>query len=208
MLVQQIHDLFRRCLEVCRMWFWHHFWTHQFVPQSNLSQECHHMTGHTEKKDTVFGSGDEGSKLSMLGMTGQRPQPPWDVTGQRMQPPSDGNHRTAAKAKEESPNIVDSGWRNESAPKESCSFKHDISKEGKGKSKRDRRPSSPSPRPRSQSKDNRDRKGAAKGNTERHQSMRPNELCVLAIWKGKCTRPSCDCWYPLEYVKHKNGWRL
>ena len=35
-----------------------------------------------------------------------------------MQLPSDGNQRTEAEAKTESPNVVDNGWQNERAPKD------------------------------------------------------------------------------------------
>ena len=41
------------------------------------------------------------------------------TTGQRMQLPSDGKQRTEAKAKKESPKIVDKGWQRGRAAKES-----------------------------------------------------------------------------------------
>ena len=102
-----------------------------------------------------------------------------------MQLPSDGNQTTEAKAKKESPKILDNLWQKErSHKKKSCSFKHDINKKGK----RDR-PSSSSPEPRSQSKDSKDGKGASKGTAPKGTSPfgTPNLPSCFNFPKGKCT---------------------
>ena len=74
------------------------------------------------------------------------------------------------------------------------------------KGKRDR-PSSPSLGPRSLSKDSNDGKGAAKRNVPNvtSPSGKPNQPSCFSNLKGKCTKPSCNCWHPPECVKHKTN---
>ena len=127
------------------------------------------------------------------------------TTGQRMQLPWDGNQRTEAEAKTESPNVADNGWQNESAPKDG----HAVSgmtpaRMAKGKGKRDR-PCCRSPEQRSQSEDKKDGTGATKGNVLKGTSPsgEPNEPSCFSYLNGKCTNPSRDYWHPPESVKHK-----
>ena len=126
-----------------------------------------------------------------------------------MQLPSDGKERTEAKTKRESHKIADNNWfKGKCSKRESCSFKHDITKKGKGRGKRDR-PSSPSLEPRSQSKDSKDGEGVAKGKAPKgiSPSAEPNHPLCFRYLKGKYTKPLCDDLHPPECVKHRTDER-